>query len=166
MIKNSGIILVVFLCLWACQKVDKASKPEVVIGKQKMVELLTEIAFVKASKSAFSKKLEKNKFDPEQYILKKHGIDSAVFAQNNDWYSGNLSTYERIFKKVKSNLKKEKEKYDKLMKIEDSIQEVKDSIKRAKQKLEKDKLLKKTQNLSKKKKKLKKSAKTSSEKEE
>ncbi|MBQ4819736.1 DUF4296 domain-containing protein [Aquimarina sp. MMG016] len=121
--------IIVFL---SCQSVDKVSKPDNLISEDKMVEMLTEIAFIKASKSAYRKVLEQKKINPEAYILKKHGVDSLVFANSNAWYTSQLKDYQQIFARVKNNLEKEKLKYEKQSKKEDSIKKIADSIKGAK----------------------------------
>ncbi|WP_298548615.1 DUF4296 domain-containing protein [uncultured Aquimarina sp.] len=119
------------LIVFSCQSLDKRQKPENLLTEDKMVELLTDIAFVKAAKGSYKKVFDIEKINPESYILKKHGIDSLVFAENNRWYIHELDEYEEIFKRVKNNLEKSKVKFEKLKKEEDSIQKIKDSIKRA-----------------------------------
>ncbi len=135
LMKNS-IYFVVFLVFISCQSVDKIAEPKIVIEEDRMVEILTDIAFVKAAKSSNRKVFEEKKINPEAYILKKYGIDSIVFAENNAWYSGQLEKYEAIFIRVKANLDKEKIKYEKLKKEEDSIKKVEDSIKKIKDSLD------------------------------
>ncbi|WP_299218879.1 DUF4296 domain-containing protein [uncultured Aquimarina sp.] len=122
-----SLVLIVF----SCQSLDKTQKPENLLAEDKMVEILTDIAFVKAAKGSYKKVFDIEKINPESYILKKHGVDSLVFAENNNWYINQLDEYEEIFKKVKSNLEKSKVKFEKLKKEEDSIKKIKDSIKRA-----------------------------------
>ncbi|GAA4275383.1 DUF4296 domain-containing protein [Aquimarina mytili] len=130
------------LMLLACQSIDKASEPKVLIGEDRMVEILTDIAFVKAAKSSNRKVFEQKKINPEKYILNKYGIDSIVFAENNTWYAGQLEKYEEIFKRVKGNLEKSRDAFEKLKKEEDSIKKVEDSILKSKDTLQdKDKLI-------------------------
>jgi len=122
-----SLVLIVF----SCQSLDKGQKPENLLSEDKMVEILTDIAFVKAAKGSYKKVFDVKKINPESYILKKHGVDSLVFAENNNWYINQLDEYEEIFKRVKNNLEKSKVKFEKLKKEEDSIQKIKDSIKKA-----------------------------------
>ncbi|GAA4273432.1 DUF4296 domain-containing protein [Aquimarina gracilis] len=131
MIKKN-IYFVIVLIVFSCQSIEKPEKPEVFIEEDKMVEILTDMAFIKATKTSYRKVLETKKINPENYILNKHDIDSAVFSQNNIWYTSQLEKYEEIFKRVKANLETSKNKYEKLKIKEDSIKKVKDSIKKAK----------------------------------
>lgn len=127
------------LIIFSCQKLNKSPKPEQLIAKDKMVEILTDIAFVKAAKGSYKKVFDIEKINAEAYILEKHGIDSLVFSENNNWYTGQLETYEEIFNKVKKNLEVSKTKFEKLKKKEDSIKKVKDSIRRAEKAKNKEK---------------------------
>ncbi|MEW7289888.1 DUF4296 domain-containing protein [Aquimarina sp. 2304DJ70-9] len=141
MIKNIKYSILV-LFLFACQSIEKASEPKVLIEEDRMVEILTDIAFVKAAKSSHRKVFEQKKINPEAYILKKHGIDSVIFAENNRWYADQLETYEEIFKRVKGNLEKSRDAFEKLKKEEDSIKKIEDSIVKSKDTLQtKDKLI-------------------------
>jgi hypothetical protein len=128
MIKNV-IYVVVFLNFISCQSINKPSEPEMLLEEDCMVEILTDIAFVRAAKSSDRKIFEKENINPEAFILKKYGIDSIVFAENNMWYSTiQIEKYETIFVNVKDNLNTEMEKYEKLKKEEDSIKKIEDSI--------------------------------------
>ncbi len=130
------------LMLLACQSIDKAPEPKVLIGEDLMVEILTDIAFVKAAKSSNRKVFEQKKINPEIYILNKYNIDSIVFSENNIWYADQLEKYEEIFKRVKDNLEKSRDAFEKLKKEEDSIKKVEDSIRKSKDTLQnKDELL-------------------------
>ncbi len=142
----------ILLAVISCQSLEKAPIPDTFLDEDRMVEILTDIAFVRAGKTTNKKIFENESINPEEYILKKHGIDSTVFAQNNAWYSDNLDTYAAIFTRVKANLNKDKvyferlkEKEDSLETIRDSIKKVDDSIKKAKGSLsDKDPLVKET----------------------
>ncbi len=136
MIRKYIYFFVVVLATFSCQSLETPPKPDVIIEEDKMVEILTDMAFIKAAKTTYRKVLEIEKVNPETYILKKHNIDSAVFAQNNIWYSGQLEKYADIFTRVKKNLETSRDRYEKLKKEEDSIKKVQDSIKKAKDKLE------------------------------
>ncbi|WP_034230074.1 DUF4296 domain-containing protein [Aquimarina pacifica] len=127
----------VLLMVISCQSIEKAPLPDPLIDENQMVEILTDIAFIRAGKTSNKKILENESINPEAYILRKHGIDSAVFAQNNAWYSDNLDTYSTIFKRVKINLNKEKRVYERLKKREDSVKKIKDSIKKVEDSIKK-----------------------------
>ncbi len=130
MIKNIKYVSI-FLVLFACQSLEKAPAPDMLIGEDRMVEILTDIAFVKAAKTSNRFTFEEKNINPESFILNKYKIDSVVFAENNAWYSDQIEKYKTIITRVKENLDKEKTKYEKIKKEEDSIQKIQDSIKKA-----------------------------------
>lgn len=133
------LYIIVLLVVCSCQSVEKAPKPNRLIKKDQMIEILTDIAFVKATKGGYKKKLQQKNINLEDYVLEKHGVDSVTFAENNKWYANQLDEYHDIFSAVKANIQKEKTKYEKLKREEDSIKKIQDSIKRAKKdKVDKD----------------------------
>ncbi len=141
MIKYIKYNILVFAFL-GCQNLDQPTEPKTLIEEDHMVEILTDIAFIKAAKSSNRKVFETEEINPEAYILKKHGVDSTVFAENNIWYSGQLEKYGAIFNRVKANVEKSRDTYEKLKKEEDSIKKIEDSIKKNKDTLQnKDKLV-------------------------
>ncbi len=142
MMKHMLYCFVMLLMVFSCQSIDEASKPKTVIEEDRMVEILTDIAIIKAAKSSNRKVFQEEKINPEAYILKKHGVDSIVFTENHIWYSGQIEKYKEIFTRVKSNLDKSKADYEKLKKEEDSIKKIEDSIKRVQDTLKnKEKLI-------------------------
>lgn len=134
-------LLLLVVIVSSCQNLEKVSKPDTLIARDKMIRILTDIAFIRAAKSSYKKVFDIEKIDPEAYVLKKHNIDSAVFAENNRWYTSQTDRYEDIFNKVKINLKENKTKFDRLRKEEDSIKKIKDSIKKAKEAIKDGKVI-------------------------
>lgn len=132
-----SIILLIIIAI-GCQSVEKAPEPSQIIDKERMVEMLTDIAVLKAAKGSYRRVLEEHDVNPEEFILKKYGIDSVTFAENNAWYASQLKEYEKIFNEVKDNLSASKEEYEKRRNTEDSIQRIKDSIEIAKGVIKKD----------------------------
>ncbi|MDH7446019.1 DUF4296 domain-containing protein [Aquimarina sp. 2201CG14-23] len=120
------------LMMYSCQSLEEQPKPKQLIEEGKMIEILTDIAFVKAAKGSYKKVFDIEKLNPETYILEKHGIDSLVFADNNRWYTSQLEKYKEIFDSVKNNLEGSKIRFEKLKKEEDSIRKIEDSIKKTK----------------------------------
>ncbi|GGX18433.1 hypothetical protein GCM10007384_19720 [Aquimarina muelleri] len=115
----------------ACQSLEKAPVPKILIAEDRMVEILTDIAFIKTAKNSHRSIFEEENINPERFILNKHKIDSVVFTENNAWYSDQIGKYEAIINRVKENLDKEMIRYEKIKKEEDSIQKIQDSIKKA-----------------------------------
>ena len=125
----SSLFFLLFIC---CQSLDKPVPPKKLIPEDRMVEILTDMAFIMAAKNSERKFFEEKNINPEAIILKKYEIDSAMFAQNNIWYSNHIDTYKAILENVKANLSEKHNFYEELKIKEDSIQAIKDSIQKIK----------------------------------
>lgn len=137
------------LLILSCQSLKSPEEPSELIEEDRMVEILTEIALLKAAKGSFKKKMELEKINPEAYILQKYGIDSIIFAQNNAWYTSDLKNYEKVFTKVKASIESSQKILEKEQKEKDSLKRVNDSIKKFKEKLKQDSLKITKKNISK-----------------
>ncbi len=152
--KRISVILIFCFLSLACEKKVKPKKPDDLIPKDKMEQILYDLYVINAAKGVNKRLLEKNDFVPETYVLTKHMIDSAQFANSNAYYAFDTDIYKKIVANVKAKLEKQKEEYEELQKIEakvakrkrDSLklkQKNKDSIKRIKvdKKLDSKKIL-------------------------
>ena len=133
-------LLIVLLLTFACQGVDKPKKPKNLISKDKMANVLYDVYVLNAAKGINKNVLESNGIRPENFIFKKHNIDSLQFAQSNNYYAYNTKVYEAIVAKVKERMEKDKVTYEALSEKEKKKQ---DSITAANKK-KKDTLLEKS----------------------
>lgn len=126
MIKQiSYIFLLIFIVSCGNEGKKKVRKPDSLISKDKMVNIIYDMSLLSAAKGVNRKLLEQNGVSPENYIYNKHGIDSAKFAESNEYYAFDLDAYEEIYKNVKFKLEKDKKDYTNLIQIE---QKQKDSL--------------------------------------
>ncbi|WP_178986708.1 DUF4296 domain-containing protein [Winogradskyella helgolandensis] len=129
MLKQISIVLVFGIVILACDGINKPEKPDNLISKAQMTDLLYDLYVMNAAKGVNRATLEKNDLDPEFYILKKHNVDSIRFAESNTYYAFDTETYKEIVDNVKARLESEKEYYDDLREMEtDSIKRRRDSI--------------------------------------
>lgn len=82
--------------------------PENLISKEKMIDIIYDMTLINVAKGVNKSILENNGIIPEQYLFKKHSIDSILFAKSNEYYSYDLKTYQTIYDKVKIKLEKNK----------------------------------------------------------
>jgi len=139
--KQICISIVLSLLVIACSS-DKPKKPENLIPKEKMEQVLYDLYIINAAKGVNRKLLEHNGFMPETYVLTKYNIDSIQFRQSNDYYAFDAIAYKNIVENVKKRLEKDKIVFEKLQKTEgqaakrrrDSLSKIntkkKDSIKK------------------------------------
>ncbi|MBN4070800.1 DUF4296 domain-containing protein [Olleya sp. AH-315-F22] len=126
MIKTLKYIVLVALVI-SCKNnnIEKPKKPDNLISKDKMVEIIYDISLINSAKGSNKIIIENEGIIPEEYIYKKHNIDSVQFALSNEYYAYNLKTYEAIYNNVKDKLEKDKKKIQAIIEAE---QKIKDSI--------------------------------------
>jgi Domain of unknown function (DUF4296) len=126
MIKTLKYILLVALVI-SCKNnnIEKPKKPDNLISKDKMIEVIYDISVINSVKGVNKKLIENKGISPEDYIYKRHDIDSLQFALSNEYYAYNLKTYEAIYNSVKTKLEKDKTHFQAIIKAE---QKIKDSI--------------------------------------
>ncbi|WP_373057722.1 DUF4296 domain-containing protein [Zunongwangia sp. H14] len=133
MIKKILFILISFFLLCACQNIERTERPDDLIGEDKMVDVLTELAILQSARNLNKNVLEEAGIHPEEYIYNKYDIDSLQFQNSNDYYTENFTEYEHIFTRVKDRLEKVKIVRDSIreeeVRVEDSIARL-DSISR------------------------------------
>lgn len=131
MLKNIVVIIVLSLLLVACNRSNYIKKPDNLISKDKMSNILYDLYIINAAKGVNRKLLEKHGFVPETYVLTKYNIDSIQFADSNSYYAFKTEVYKVIVDEVKERLEKEKQEYEELRKKEGLSAKTKhDSIKK------------------------------------
>lgn len=149
-------LFVLFALLLSCNK-DLVEKPDNLINKNVMKDILYDITLLDAIKYQNSEVLYKNGINPKTYIFKKYKIDSIQFAKNNAYYAADYREYKKMVEEVNKRFAKEKEVVElinkkaekkanavtkaKGKKIQDSIKKIQ-KIKELKIKKEKDSIKK------------------------
>jgi len=143
------------LAIFASCKKELAKKPERLIEKDKMVNIMYDLSLLGAMRSQNAVLLDSFKNNSNEYIYKKYKIDSIQFAQSNIYYAADFKEYKKMYEQVKLRLEKNKtlaeaavkaekkktillEKKNKKLKekkVNDSIKKVNDSKKAAKLKM-------------------------------
>jgi hypothetical protein len=131
MLKKVIFFLFLFVLAISCNESVRVKKPDNLIAKEKMSDILYDLYTINAAKGVNRKLLETNGFIPETYVLRKYDIDSAQFAVSNSYYAFDTESYKDIVEKVKARLEKEKAKYEDLSEAESLVERSKrDSIKK------------------------------------
>ena len=101
---------IVFLLIISCKNndIERPKVPKNLIPKDSMVEIIHDISLINSAKGVSRQLLESNGIIPEEYVYKKHNIDSLQFALSNDYYAYDLKSYEDIYKSVKLKLENDK----------------------------------------------------------
>lgn len=104
------IYIIVFVLLFSCESRIKFKKPENLIPKAQMVDLLTDMHLASGTLGIKNNDLEKNK-NYMALVFEKYKIDSTQFATSNTYYTSNVDEYEEIFEEVEKRLNDIKKSY-------------------------------------------------------
>jgi len=130
-----SIFLVIMLL--SCEDKVNYEKPEGLIGRAKMTDLLFDMHIAVGTSNIQNVNLEKNR-NYMSLVYKKHGIDSTRFAVSNIYYTAHIQEYEEIFEDVERRIQELKDimepQGDSITNYSDKSREVirkNDSIERA-----------------------------------
>lgn len=79
-------------------------KPDNLIEKDKMVDIIYDLSVLEATQSQKPLILENNSVNPDTYIYKKYHIDSLQFAKSNQYYASDLAAYKEMYEEVAKKL--------------------------------------------------------------
>lgn len=122
------LLLITILLLGSCQNVERSPRPDNLISKEKMVEVLTELALLHGARSYDKSLLEEKGVRPREYLWTKFDIDSLQFVRSNNYYAENYKEYQEIYNQVQARLEDYRTKYDSLRELVDKERE--DSLRR------------------------------------
>lgn len=124
--KKFSYLFFLSVFLMACTSNTIIKKPDHLIPKDQMVDLLTDMLIAAGAENIKNVDLERNvNYFP--LVFEKYGIDSTRFKESNYYYTSQIDDYEKILKEVDERLKVLKEKLDNEIKLQDSLKN--DSIK-------------------------------------
>ena len=107
--KNILSIILLFLLSTSCNS-NADKKPENLIEREKMVDIIYDLSILEAAKSQKPIVLEQYQIKSNTYIYKKYQIDSLQFANSVKFYATDLEKYYGIYdsvnKRIERNLKR------------------------------------------------------------
>lgn len=116
--------LVFYSMLLSCTE-KIIEKPEDLISKDKMVNIVYDLAIMTAAKNISPAVLEDYHIETMNYLFTKYKIDSVQFVRSDLYYASIPTEYLAIYKKVDSRLEKEQKKLEVARKrINDSTKQV------------------------------------------
>lgn len=84
-------------------------EPENLIPKEKMTEILHDLAILNAAKSGARNKFNESGIDVMEFLYEKYGIDSTQFSQSDLYYASLPLEYQTIYQEVEARLKRQKD---------------------------------------------------------
>ena len=119
------LIAIFFLvALFSCNE-KTIEKPEDLIPKDQMVEIIYDMAIINAAKKTNSSYLINNNIEAMPFIFRKYNVDSLQFVKSDLYYASVPEEYEAMYKIVEARIETEKSEYDKTRtKASDSVRKI------------------------------------------
>lgn len=121
---KKSISLLAILALLGCKE-DLVKKPDLLIEKSKMMDIMYDLALLEAIKYQNPAVLDSNQIRPKQFIYKKYKIDSLQLAQNNRYYAADYKSYKAMFESVVKRIESEKKRVNAIIKLEEKKKKIK-----------------------------------------
>jgi hypothetical protein len=129
--------LVIAFIAVSCRE-EAVPKPDNLLSKEKMAEILYDVTLINSIKGVNKQKLEDSYMHLDTYLYKKHETDSLQFLSSNNYYAANPMVYNEIYGLVAAKLQKERKiigkELDAEQKRRDSVQAAKKAAKIAEKK--------------------------------
>jgi hypothetical protein len=91
-------------------------KPDNLLSKEVMEEIVYDLAVLQAAESHRPQVLTDNKIEVKQFIYKKYNIDSLTYFQNYKYYASDIKAFKKIYKHVNERIENQKNEIDTLIK--------------------------------------------------
>ncbi|MCR9229180.1 MAG: DUF4296 domain-containing protein [Flavobacteriaceae bacterium] len=112
-----------FIILVSCAE-KVVDEPENLIPKEKMTEILHDLAILNAAKSGASRKFTDSGIDIMEFLYAKYDIDSTQFSESDLYYASIPLEYQTIYKDVEARLGRQKDTLEAIGKrVNDSVRE-------------------------------------------
>ncbi len=87
----------------ACAE-QQVPRPENLISKSRMTDILYDIAVLHAIEGSYPKVLKNNEISVMAFVYEKYGIDSLQLSQSDLYYASRPAEYEEIYKAVEDRV--------------------------------------------------------------
>lgn len=103
------------ILLLGCQNINTPEKPDNLIPKDKMVDIMEQAYLTNAARGIENKAIIEKGIYLDSLIYYKHGIDSLQFARSNAYYASNLNIYSEIFRELEKRLDHSQKELDSIL---------------------------------------------------
>ncbi|MBX9888035.1 MAG: DUF4296 domain-containing protein [Flavobacteriaceae bacterium] len=133
------------LILFVSCKEEVIAKPDRLIEKNKMIDIMYDLAILEGIKYSKPESLDSNQINSANYIYKKYQVDSLQLAQSNVYYASDYVEYNNMYDELIKRIERKKTVLDSVVKINKNSKSRKDSLQaiKGKAKLKKDSILNK-----------------------
>ena len=115
---KKGVLFFILISLIFSCKEEVVKKPENLIEKEIMVDVMYDLALLEAIKYQSPNALQAHKINPDEYIYKKYKIDNTQFVQSNMYYASDYKEYKKMYDQINLRLVKKKSLLEEAIKNE------------------------------------------------
>ena len=115
---KKGVLFFILISLILSCKEEVVKKPENLIEKEIMVDVMYDLALLEAIKYQSPDAIETHKINPDEYIYKKYKIDNTQFVRSNMYYASDYKEYKKMYDQINSRLVKNKSLLEEAIKNE------------------------------------------------
>lgn len=112
--KNIAYVIVLLLSVSCSDR--PVPKPDNLLSKEVMEEIIFDLAVLEAAESHKPQVLIDNKIEVKQFVYKKYNIDSLTYFQNYKYYASDIKTFKKMYKHVNERIQNQKNEIDTLIK--------------------------------------------------
>ncbi|MDT0606656.1 DUF4296 domain-containing protein [Croceitalea rosinachiae] len=132
--KRTSCFFILIMVIVSCAE-KVIEPPENLIPKEKMTNILYDLAILNAAESTDPNALKNHHIETMPYLFEKYTIDSVQFSQSDLYYASLPLEYEGIYEAIEARLEKEKKVFDdarkeKTEKARKRADKVRDSLKK------------------------------------
>ncbi len=113
-------LLFITIVLMSCTSNTIMKKPDDLIHKKEMINLMTDIYIANASFNVYNKYGERQR-NYLSLVYEKYGVDSAIYNRSNLYYMSRIDEYEKMHKQVSEKIKEMKMEKEAEFRVYDSI---------------------------------------------
>ena len=111
------ITFLTIITLFVSCKEEVVNKPERLIEKDVMVDIMYDLSILEAIRNQNPASLDTFKINSRDYIFKKYKIDSVQFAKSNVYYASDYNEYKSMFEQISKRLQANTKSVDSLIKL-------------------------------------------------
>ena len=115
---KKGVLFFILISLIFSCKEEVVKKPENLIEKEIMVDVMYDLALLEAIKYQSPNALQAHKINPDEYIYKKYKIDNTQFVRSNMYYASDYKEYKKMYDQINLRLVKKKSLLEEAIKNE------------------------------------------------
>ena len=107
--------IAISLMLLGCAE-KQVSRPENLIPKGRMIDILYDIALLNAIDGTYPKALERNEIRVMEFVYEKYGIDSLQLAKSDLYYASRPDEYQEIYSTLEDRISYQRDSINEVIK--------------------------------------------------